>query len=105
RRPQSRLRSGRPSRAMLRMRWGLGRFAGLAAACVACVGMLVASATAASIGANDDTAKYTMDGGTAFYAQMASLGLRQSVLTVRFDPSDPSLIPNEAGLDKAVATA
>ena len=44
---------------------------------------------AADVGANDDTGKYAADAGAAFYAEMASLGLRQVVVTVRWQPSDP----------------
>ena len=42
------------------------------------------TASAADFGANDDTGKFAPDGGAAFYAEMASLGLRQTVITVRW---------------------
>ena len=50
------------------------------------------AAAAADIGANDDTGKYAADGGAVFFPQMAALGLQQSVMTMRFMPSDPTTI-------------
>jgi hypothetical protein len=47
------------------------------------------TAAAADFGANDDTGKWSADAGAGFYADMASLGLRQVVVTVRWQPSDP----------------
>lgn len=82
-----------------------GRFAVLAAACAVAAGVLAGVSPAAEIGANDDTAKYVTDGGAVFYRQMAALGLRQSVLTVRFKPSEPTRIPGQTALDAAVAQA
>ncbi len=62
-------------------------------------------ATGANIGANDDTGKFAADGGSAFYGQMASLGLKQTVLTVRFKPSEPDVIQDKLFLDQAIPTA
>src|SRR5262245_4127015 len=87
------------------MRWGMGRFATLATACAVGVAVLAGVSTAADIGANDSTATFVADGGAAFYQEMAALGLRQSVLTVRFRPSMPSTIPNQDALDSAVQQA
>jgi len=87
------------------MAWGLGRLAAVAAVCAVAAGMPAGALGAADIGANDDTAKYETDGGTTFYAEMAALGLRQSVLTVRFQPSAPALIPTQDALDSAVQNA
>jgi len=87
------------------MAWGLGRLAAVAAACAAGIGVLAGPSGATDIGANDDTAKYETDGGATFYAEMATLGLRQSVLTVRFQPSEPALIPTQDALDMAVENA
>lgn len=87
------------------MNWSLGRLCALAAACAALTAVLAGTSGAADVGANDDTAKYVADGGASFYAQMAALGLRESVLTIRFQPSDPDRIPNLGSLDKAVEKA
>ena len=76
-----------------------------AALALACALMLTGSATAVDFGANDDRGKYAEDGGAAFFGQMASAGLRQNVMTVRFLPSSPLTIPDKPFLDVAVPTA
>jgi len=68
---------------------------------LACVG----SAEAADIGANDDTGKFAEDGGSAFFERMTGIGLKQTVMTVRFVPSEPDTIQGKAFLDKAVPEA
>jgi hypothetical protein len=70
-----------------------------------CTMAVVGPATAADIGANDDTGKYAPDAGAAFYAEMASLGLRQAVITVRWQPSDPLGLTERPLLDLTVAAA
>ena len=50
---------------------------------------------AADVGANDDSAKHADDGGAALYADMAALGLRQTVIGVRFVPSEPIVDPGQ----------
>ena len=49
--------------------------------------------------------KFSPDGGAAFYQRMAELGLRQTVITVRWTPSDPFGLPEEGMLDATVAAA
>ena len=66
---------------------------------------LAQAATAAEIGANDDTGKFAPDGGALFFARMHELGLRQTVLTVRFRPSEPDVIQDREFLDRAVPEA
>ena len=66
---------------------------------------LAGGAAAAGIGANDDTGKFAADGGALFFSQMADLGLKQSVMTVRFLPSDPTAIPDGDALDQAIPVA
>src|SRR4249920_2925644 len=63
------------------------------------------SAPAAEIGANDDTGKYEPDAGTSLYADMVSLGLRQIVLTTRYEPSDPLAIQGKDHLDRTIPAA
>jgi len=63
------------------------------------------SAAAADVGANDDTGKFSPDGGAAFYGEMAALGLRQVVVTVRWQPSDPLALAERPLLDLTVAAA
>jgi hypothetical protein len=62
-------------------------------------------AGAADIGANDDSAKFQADGGAAMYGEMAGLGMKQSVIGVRFVPSDAMVVQDKAQLDRAVANA
>ena len=64
---------------------------------------VVGPAAAADIGANDDTGKYAPDAGAAFYAEMSALGLRQAVVTVRWQPSDPLGLAERPLLDLTVA--
>jgi hypothetical protein len=68
---------------------------------LACAG----TATAADVGANDDTGKFSPDAGAAFYGEMAGLGLRQAVVTVRWLPSDPLALGERPLLDLTVAAA
>jgi hypothetical protein len=77
----------------------------LATACAALVGAVAGVSSAADVGANDSTATFVADGGAAFYREMAALGLEQSVLTVRFRPSEPATIQNQDALDAAVEQA
>ncbi len=61
--------------------------------------------SAADIGANDETGKYAADAGAVVFGQMAEMGLKQSVLTVRFLPSDPTAIADLVSLDGAIPVA
>ena len=73
----------------------------VAAALLCCAG----GAPAADIGANDDTGKWFPDGGTAFFGQMASLGLKQAVMSVRWEAGNESTIPYVVELDRSIAAA
>jgi hypothetical protein len=80
----------------------------LLAAAPALVAALLVGATAASaadIGANDDTAKHSADGGAGIYGEMAALGLRQTVIGVRFMPSEPIVIQDKQLLDLVIPNA
>jgi hypothetical protein len=72
---------------------------------LACAFSGVGTAHAADVGANDDSGKYSADAGASFYAEMASLGLRQTVITVRWQPSDPLALRERSLLDLTVAAA
>jgi hypothetical protein len=63
------------------------------------------SASAADVGANDDSAKFAVDGGAALYGDMTAVGLRQTVIGVRFKPSEAMLIQDKQLLDRAIPTA
>ena len=60
---------------------------------------------AADVGANDDSAKFEADGGAALYTRMAELGLEQTVIGVRFVPSDAMVVQGKEQLDRAIASA
>ena len=62
-------------------------------------------AASGGIGANDDTGKFAPDSGEVFFSQMAARGLQQSVMTVRFTPSEPTTVPDGAKLDAAIPVA
>jgi hypothetical protein len=66
---------------------------------------LAGVASAADIGANDDTGKYAADSGAVFFPQMSALGLKQSVMTTRFLPSSPTTIQDGDALDRAIPLA
>jgi hypothetical protein len=83
---------------------------GVARARAVVVGLLCAlvsagSAHALDVGANDDGGKWATDGAVEFYGRMAALGLRQTVLTVRWQPSDPLALAERPLLDLTVAAA
>ena len=71
----------------------------------ACALLSVGTASAADFGANDDLGKWSPDAGAALYSEMASLGLRQVVVTVRWHPSDPLALADRPILDLTVAAA
>jgi len=79
----------------------------IAAATVLTVTLLTgaAIAPAANVGANDDSAKHAADGGVAMYGEMAALGLGQTVIGVRFKPSEPIVIQDKQLLDRVIPNA
>ncbi|MBM2821435.1 MAG: hypothetical protein HW413_181 [Thermoleophilia bacterium] len=79
----------------------------LAAATVLTVALLTGASVgmAADIGANDDSAKYSDDAGSAMYSDMTSLGLRQTVIGVRFKPSESVVIQDKQLLDRVIPNA
>ena len=74
-----------------------------------CIGALGASAAGqpspVRFGVADDTGKYANDGGAAFFAQIASLGLRDDRMTVIWDPAHPTVITDRPFLDRSISTA
>jgi len=79
----------------------------LAAALALTVALLAGAsvAPAADVGANDDSAKHAADGGAAMYGEMAALGLRQTVIGVRFKPSEALVIQDKRLLDRIIPHA
>lgn len=69
------------------------------------LGAAAGAARAADVGANDDTGKFANDGGRTFFERMTAVGLRQTVMTVRFLPAEPDTIQGKAFLDRSVPEA
>ena len=77
-----------------------------ALALAACALTLASTGSAAvEFGANDDTGKYLGAGSSAYFSQMAAAGLRQNVMTLKWDPSAPMTIPDRAFLDGSLPNA
>jgi hypothetical protein len=72
---------------------------------LACALVVAAGAGATDFGANDDTGKFEPDAGASFYREMASIGMRQTVITVRWLPTDPLGLGDRPLLDLTVAAA
>ena len=86
-------------------RRGLGGLLRALAVVAICGSIGAGPAAAANFGANDDAGKWSTDAGAGVYADMASLGLRQVVVTVRWQPSDPLGLAERPLLDLTVAAA
>ena len=81
------------------------RILAVATALVAALLTGASVAVAADVGANDDSAKFAEDGGAALYGSMSALGLRQTVIGVRFIPTEAMVIQDKVLLDRAIASA
>ena len=75
-----------------------------AALALACTLTFATGAAAVDFGANDDTGKYSADGGAVFFAQMRSANLKQNVMTVRWMPGSTG-VTDKAFLDRSVPAA
>ncbi len=64
-----------------------------------------AAQTTVRFGVADDTGKYAPDGGSAFFAQLASIGLDEDRMTVLWDATHPTTITESAFLDRSIAQA
>jgi nucleoside 2-deoxyribosyltransferase len=85
-----------------------------ALACAACAACALTFAGAASSGSTssrpifgvaDDTGKYAEDRGAAFFSDLADLGMSENRMSVTWDPSRPTTIPDQAFLDRTVPGA
>ena len=86
-------------------RRGLGGLLHALAVVAICGSIGAGPAAAANFGANDDAGKWSTDAGAGVYADMLSLGLRQVVVTVRWQPSDPLGLAERPLLDLTVTAA
>ena len=57
------------------------------------------------IGVNEDHPKFQEDAGAAMFGELSTIGLTESVISVRWDPVQPETIPDEAQLAAAIAAA
>ena len=62
-------------------------------------------ATPPIIGIADDAPKYAEDGGTALWADLEQLGMREARISVDFDPSEPATLQEKAFLDRSISKA
>ena len=78
-----------------------------AALAVGACALTLASAASAAVefGANDDTGKYLGVDSSTYFGQMAAAGLKQNVMTLKWDPFAPLTIPDQAFLDVALPQA
>jgi hypothetical protein len=76
-----------------------------AALALACALTFATAASAVEFGANDDTGKYLAADSTTYFGQMAAAGLRQNVMTLKWDPTAPMTIPDKPFLDGALPAA
>ncbi|HUQ23984.1 MAG TPA: hypothetical protein VM049_13355 [Gaiellaceae bacterium] len=76
-------------------------------AALALAGALIfaTGALAVDFGANDDTGKYLAGESATYFGQMAAAGLRQNVMTLKWDPAAPMTVPDKAFLDAALPAA
>jgi hypothetical protein len=56
-------------------------------------------------GAADDAPKYAQDGGAWLDGQLAALGMGENRITVRWDPAQPTMIQDQAFLDRSLPVA
>jgi hypothetical protein len=76
-------------------------------ACACAVPLLAATAAQAtpSFGVAEDMTKYADDGGASLYPRIRDLGMTENRITVRWNPFDPTTIPERSFLDRALPAA
>ena len=57
------------------------------------------------IGVNEDHPKFQEDAGATMFGELSTIGLTESVISVRWDPAQPETIPDEAQLAAVIAAA
>jgi hypothetical protein len=82
----------------------LARFLSAAAAALLAAAIVGTATGALGVGINDDAGK---DPGVVgwFYPTMAAEGLQISTLTLRWDDGSPTAVPDQAAVDRAIASA
>jgi hypothetical protein len=74
-------------------------------ACTLAGAFFSAPAGATSFGVADDTGKYADDGGRWFFAQMIGIGLTENRIAIPWDATRPTVIPEQAFLDRSLPIA
>jgi hypothetical protein len=82
----------------------VGRFAALVACVAVCLTLAGAALAGLTVGANDDAGKLDTI-SPWFYPTMKSEGLTLNTMTVLWDDTNPTAIPGEAQIAKAIAAA
>jgi hypothetical protein len=57
------------------------------------------------IGVNEDHPKFQQDAGATMFGELSTIGLTESVISVRWDPAEPETIPDEEQLVAVIAAA
>ena len=57
------------------------------------------------IGVNEDHPKFQQDAGAAMFGELSTIGLTESVISVRWDPAEPETIPDAEHLTAVIAAA
>ncbi len=57
------------------------------------------------VGVNEDHPKFQQDAGAAMFGELSTIGLTESVISVKWDPAQPETIPDEAHLVTVIAAA
>jgi hypothetical protein len=57
------------------------------------------------IGVNEDHPKFQLDAGATMFGELSTIGLTESVISVRWDPVEPERIPDEEQLVAVIAAA
>ena len=57
------------------------------------------------IGVNEDHPKFQQDAGATMFGELSTIGLTESVISVRWDPAQPETIPDEEHLVAVIAAA
>lgn len=70
-----------------------------------CALAVAGGAGAAIIGVNEDAPAFATDGGASFYSDLQDVGMTQNVVSVKWDPDNPTTIPNQDRLQQAIDVA
>src|SRR5205823_8235379 len=78
------------------------KFSAVLASACAVLALAGAAAAAPVVGVSEDATKYASDGGASLYAKMKGYGLSSNRISVFWDYTKPTTIPEKQYLDKVV---